>query len=479
MSQTRKFILATAAVLVLCLCFGVGGYLVGRQAALAVREQPAPAVIELAEVTVEAAQPPDATSAEEPATQEPALEPVEQEPPLEPADVEPRAEEPAAQEPTQEPATQEPAPAQEPATQEPATNEPVVLSEADLAYLNEVWNLVNQQYDGRLPDKEEVLYAAVIGSLALLEDDFTRFYTPEVAAGFRESLQGSYEGVGAIVDINEDGYLVMVRVFAGGPGDGAGLLSGDVVTHVNGRPIQGLLLEEIIAQVKGPRGTPVTLTILREAAAESFDLTVIRDVVEIPIVEARMLDNGIAYVSLSSFSSNARQQLEAALVELLAQNPQGLIFDLRDNTGGFLNQSVAVADLFLPEGVILYERDRFGQEETFLSVDGDIAEEIPLVVLVNAQSASASEIVAGAIQDRDRAVLIGEITYGKGSVQQTNVLSDEAELRVTIARWYTPNNQSINGQGITPDIEIEPPTEYLTEADGQLQRAIEFLLTGE
>jgi hypothetical protein len=259
MSQTRKFILATAAVLVLCLCFGVGGYLVGRQAALAVREQPAPAVIELAEVTVEAAQPPDATSAEEPATQEPALEPVEQEPPLEPADVEPRAEEPAAQEPTQEPATKEPA-TQEPATQEPATNEPVVLSEADLAYLNEVWNLVNQQYDGRLPDKEEVLYAAVIGSLALLEDDFTRFYTPEVAAGFRESLQGSYEGVGAIVDINEDGYLVMVRVFAGGPGDGAGLLSGDVVTHVNGRPIQGLLLEEIIAQVKGPRGTPVTLT---------------------------------------------------------------------------------------------------------------------------------------------------------------------------------------------------------------------------
>jgi C-terminal processing protease CtpA/Prc len=317
MSQTRKFILATAAVPVLCLCFGVGGYLVGRQAALAVREQPAPAVIELAEVTVEAAQPPDATSAEVAATQEPALEPVEQEPPLEPADVEPRAEEPA----DQEPADQEPA--QEPATQEPATNEPVVLSEVDLAYLNEVWNLVNQQYDGRLPDKEEVLYAAVIGSLALLEDDFTRFYTPEVAAGFRESLQGSYEGVGAIVDINEDGYLVMVRVFAGGPGDGAGLLSGDVVTHVNGRPIQGLLLEEIIAQVKGPRGTPVTLTILREAAAESFDLTVIRDVVEIPIVEARMLDNGIAYVSLSSFSSNARQQLKQPWSSCWLKIPRG------------------------------------------------------------------------------------------------------------------------------------------------------------
>jgi carboxyl-terminal processing protease len=201
--------------------------------------------------------------------------------------------------------------------------------------------------------------------------------------------------------------------------------------------------------------------------------------VELPIVESQMLENNIAYVRLTGFTSNATQQLSIEMESLLAQNPQALIFDLRDNPGGFLNQSVAVADLFLPEGIVLYQRNRNGEEEIFRSQNGDIAENIPLIVLVNPGSASASEIVAGAIQDHGRGIILGEVTFGKGSVQNTLTLSDGSELRVTIARWYTPDNNTIDGQGITPDVEVPLEGDFGTETDSQIQQAIEILLSEE
>jgi carboxyl-terminal processing protease len=165
-----------------------------------------------------------------------------------------------------------------------------------------------------------------------------------------------------------------------------------------------------------------------------------------------------------------------ALEASFEQNPQALIFDLRDNGGGFLDQAISVADIFLPEGVVLYERSSGGIDETFDSDTGDLGEKLPIVVLVNAGSASASEIVAGAIQDHERGTLIGEPTFGKGSVQLVHTLSDRSELRVTIARWYTPNDKSISDEGITPDIEIPSPLDLGGEDDTQLQRAIEYLL---
>jgi carboxyl-terminal processing protease len=161
---------------------------------------------------------------------------------------------------------------------------------------------------------------------------------------------------------------------------------------------------------------------------------------------------------------------------MLGQNPQGIILDLRDNPGGFLHISVEVTDLFLPEGIILYQRDNEGNEEIFRSDNGDLAEEIELVLLVNEASASASEIVAGAIKDYDRGIVVGQTTFGKGSVQQTHTLSDGSELRVTIARWYTPENMSIDESGIVPDIEVETPDQFGGEDDDQLQRAIELIL---
>ena len=355
---------------------------------------------------------------------------------------------------------------------------PVELDAADMDLLLEVWEIIDEEFDGQLPEDAEVTYRAIAGSLQLLDDNYTRFVTPDIAEHMREQLNGSFEGIGAFVDIDPDGYLIIVRPIEGQPADRAGLLANDLISHVDGESVLGKALEEITAQIKGPAGTDVTLTIRRESMDEPFEVIVTRERIEIPIVSGEMLEDDIAYVRLTGFSANAAQQLEAEIEELLAQDPQALILDLRDNPGGFLSQSVQVADLFLGEGVVLFERDGRELEEVFESEDGDLAEEIELLVLVNAGSASASEIVAGAVQDRGRGRLIGETTFGKGSVQQTHTLSDGSELRVTIARWYTPNNQSIDKDGIKPDVEVATPEEFGTEADTQLQWAIKMILEG-
>jgi carboxyl-terminal processing protease len=354
------------------------------------------------------------------------------------------------------------------------------LDEGDLDLLFEVWRLIARNYDGELPTREELIYSAINGSMGTLDDQFTRFIPPEAAERMRQDLQGSFEGIGAFIRRNEDSLLEIVRPMANHPAARAGILPGDIITHIDGVPVQGMTLDEGISRIRGPEGTVVRLTIQRAEVEESFDLEIERARIEIAIVESQMLPENIAYVRLTSFSSNSSETLQAAISELMAQNPEGMIFDLRDNPGGFLDQSVAVADIFLPEGIVLLERNLRGLDEVFNSQNGGLAEELPLIVLVNAGSASAAEIVAGAIQDRDRAPLIGETTFGKGSVQQTHTLSNGSELRVTVARWYTPNDNTIDGEGIVPDIEVLPsPIELGGPDDNQLQRAIEYLQSGQ
>ncbi len=298
-------------------------------------------------------------------------------------------------------------------------------------------------------------------------------------------MTGAVEGIGAFVQENDDGLFEIVRPIDGQPADLAGIKAGDIIIEVDGESMLGISFDEVILLVRGPQGTSVNLKVLREGEEEPLEFDIIRTRFEVPVVESEMLPDEITggvpigYVRLTEFNLNADEKLREALQEILAQNPQGLIFDLRDNPGGFLDQSVAVADAFLPDGVALFERNIRGLDETFTTDDGDLAEAIPMVVLVNAGSASASEIVAGAIQDRDRAVLVGETTFGKGSVQQIYTLGDGSELRVTIARWYTPDNNTIDKEGITPDFEVESPEDLGGPEDGQLMRAVEFLLTGQ
>jgi carboxyl-terminal processing protease len=389
------------------------------------------------------------------------------------------------------PASATPLPTDQPTDTPEPTAEIVIppdgspLETADFTTLYEVWDLIADQYDGPVPLSDEIVESIIAGSLETLGDDYTRYLPPDVAERMRQDVDGEVEGIGAFVEENEEGLFEVVRPIDGQPADLAGVMAGDVLIEVDGQSVLDVSFDEVILMVRGPEGTSVNLKFLREGQEEPLEFTIVRTRFEVPVVEFEILPSEIAgdatigYIHLTEFTGNAETRLLEALDQVLAQGATGLIFDLRDNPGGFLDQSVAVADAFLPEGVALFERNIRGLDETFRTDDGDAAEAIPLVVLVNAGSASASEIVAGAIQDRGRAILVGETTFGKGSVQQIHPLSDGSELRVTAARWYTPNNNTIDGEGITPDIEVASPEDLGGVEDGQLMRAVEYLLTGQ
>ena len=357
---------------------------------------------------------------------------------------------------------------------------PANEDEKAFALFWEVWDLVQRNFYGALPSMQQVTYAAIRGMLSTLGDDYTAFLEPEVAAVIQEDATGEFEGIGAFVDVDEEGKIVLVGIFEEGPAEQAGLLKGDRVLEVDGVSVVGRTLYEAIGLIRGPAGSAVTLLVERADTAAPFEVTVTRARLEIAITESEMRNDGIGYIRLYEFSAPASQRMQAGLRELLSQEPRAIIFDLRGNPGGWLDQAVEVTDLFLDDGVILYERWSDGKEQVFEARPGDVAEEVPLVVLVDGGSASASEIVAGALQDRERATLIGEHTFGKGSVQRPFTLSDGSELRVTAALWFTPDERAIHGQGLLPDIEVLWPEEGVEPgADPQLERAVEYILTGK
>ncbi|MGD9144496.1 MAG: S41 family peptidase [Anaerolineae bacterium] len=339
----------------------------------------------------------------------------------------------------------------------------------------EAWELIQNDYYGDLPTEEEITYGAIRGAINTLDDPFTAFIEPETAAINREDDGGSFEGIGAYVTM-EDGRLTIVNTFREQPAERAGLRRGDIVTQVDETPIENMSIYEAITLIRGPADTPVRLTILREGE-EPFEVEIIRARIDIPVVESEMKEGDIAYVQLLDFSTDASVKLSEATEALLEQNPKGLILDLRGNPGGWLHESILVAGIFLPKDeLVLVERLKDGSEREFETSERPIAPDIPMVVLVDGGSASASEIVAGALQDQERAVLIGEKTFGKGSVQLPHELSNGAELRVTIARWFTPNDRAIHGEGLEPDISVELTLEDIeAELDPQLERAIEYL----
>ncbi len=376
-------------------------------------------------------------------------------------------------------------PEEEPASERITSPDGSPLGQVDFTTFYEVWDIIAGGFDGSLPPSQEMLEAIISGSLETLDDDYTRYVPPDVAERMRQDEDGEVEGIGAFVIENEEGLFEIVRPIDGQPADLAGVKAGDVLIEIDGQSVVDLSFDEVILMVRGPQGTTVNLTFVREGEEEALEFSIVRTRFVVPVVESEMLPAEmtggelIGYIRLAEFNRNAENMLLDALTQLLDDGATALVFDLRDNPGGFVDQSVAVADVFLPSGTVLVERNIRGLNQVFQSFDGDMGEELPLVVLVNAGSASASEIVAGAIQDLGRAVLVGETTFGKGSVQQIHTLSDGAELRVTIARWYTPNDSTIDGEGITPDIEVETPEDLGGPEDGQLLRAIEYLLTGQ
>ncbi len=353
----------------------------------------------------------------------------------------------------------------------------------DYTLLQQVLDLIQSEYYGEVPDRAKLTYGAINGMLNALGDPYTSFIPPDVARIINEDASGQFEGIGATVRMRQDGYLEVVRPLPNQPAEKAGIKAGDLIVEVDGTSIVGVGLYEALGLIRGKAGTQVTLKVLREGEAEPLYFTITRARIEMPIVEYRMLENNIGYISLSEFDANATKRVDEALKALQAEGAEALIFDLRDNPGGWLDQALGVADIFIKDGVIAIERGytdgKKESEQVFKAHAGDRGESIRMVVLVNGGSASASEIVAGALQDRGRAILIGENTLGKGSVQRPRTLYDGSQLRVTIARWYTPNNRTIHGDGLVPDIEVPLPKDAPVDSDPQLQRAIEYLTKGQ
>ena len=342
----------------------------------------------------------------------------------------------------------------------------------------EAWAFVEKEFYGKIPSEQERVYGAIRGMVSTFGDENTAFIEPSLATVFREDITGSFEGIGAAVRMDEMGQVVIAEPFVGQPAAQAGLLRDDIILAVDGVSLQRKSLYEAISLIRGPAGTTVVLTIARQKVDKPFDVSVVRARIEIKVVESKRLEGDIGYVSLSEFSRGASGKVAEAIKSLEAEGPlKGLIFDLRDDPGGLLDEAVFVGSQFVGTGTITVERQKGGVEQAFEAQPGGVALDVPLVVLVNRGSASASEIVAGAIKDRGRGTLLGEQTFGKGTVQIPHTLSDSSELRVTVAEWLTPNKEQISGQGIVPDVYVERTQEDFVEGrDPQLDRAIEYLL---
>jgi carboxyl-terminal processing protease len=346
-------------------------------------------------------------------------------------------------------------------------------SESAFEPVLETWELIHEEYFDQPLDDELLAEGAIEGMLATLDDRNTIYLTPDEEESARNALEGNIEGIGAEVT-SIDGDIVIVSPYEGSPADLAGLQQGDILLSANGVSLTGLDVFEAASYVRGPAGTSVNLLIKRDES--QFYLDIERGVISISSVRGELIDDRFAYVRLSRFDTNTGEDLEELLEKLTAMDPRGLIIDLRSNPGGSLSSVVNVADQFLPEGVILQEKFGNGKEKVFESNDGESAEALPLAVLINEGSASASEVLAGAISDHQRGVLIGDVSFGKGTVQSWKTLSNGGGLRITVARWLTPSGAWVHGEGLQPDIEI--PLSESNESrseDAQLQAAIEYL----
>lgn len=349
-------------------------------------------------------------------------------------------------------------------------------TEAAFDPLYEAFNALQSNYVDTL-DVPTLVNGAIEGMAEAVGDPYTLYMDPQANEAFDNSLSGEYEGIGVVIrTIEETGEIEVVNPIDGSPALRAGVQPGDIFLSVDGENVVGLNQNELALRVRGPEGTDVQITFLRDD--EEIQLTLTRARLEVPNIEWEVLEGEVGYVSLYRFSSPARDQLDEALAEIKVNELKGLIFDLRGNGGGLLRSAIEIGSAFIEDDVILYESLADGSEEVFRST-GDYADiNVPIVVLVDEASASASELIAGALQDLEVATLIGEPTFGKGTVQTVQLLSNGGSIRITIARWLTPDRNWIDQDGVTPDIIIEWDPETAEEREGddpQLEAALDFL----
>lgn len=340
------------------------------------------------------------------------------------------------------------------------------------------WETLHAEYDGEIDD-ELLVDGAIRGMIDALSDDHSAYLTPRSQESTQEVFEGEIQGIGAEVE-EIDGDIFVVSPFEGSPAAGAGLRPGDILREANGEVLTGLDVYSAAQIVRGPKGTTVTLLVERDG--ETFTVDIVRDTIKIPSVRGEILEDNIAYARLSRFGERSTEELTDLVTEQLAQNPDGMVLDLRGNPGGLLTAAVDIGELFLGEGIVLIERFGDGEEDIYRADGKGIATDIPLVVLIDEGSASASEVIAGAIQDADRGKLMGQPSFGKGTVQTWRTLSNGGGVRLTIARWLTPDGRWIHGDGLSPDIAVELPEFDIATmdeddfVDTQLNAAVEYLL---
>jgi carboxyl-terminal processing protease len=347
---------------------------------------------------------------------------------------------------------------------------------SDFSSFWETWRSAQYGSTGVVVSYQELEQAALRGMVEALGEPHTAYLDPFELQQSDLSLEGNYEGIGAWVDTTTE-YVTIIAPMPDSPAEKAGLLAGDVVIAIDGEDMTGVDGNVVVSHILGPAGSTVVLTIQRESEPVPFDVSVVRAAITVPSVETKMLDGNIAYIQLFTFGADSSTEMHSALEDILAQNVDGLILDLRNNGGGFLNTAVDITSEFMTDGVALYEEYGDGTRDSYTLQGGGLAIDIPMVVLVNGGTASASEILAGAIQDYGRAQLVGETTFGKGSVQiSRNLSNDQGALRITIAHWLTPNERHIDGVGLEPDV-VVPLTDEDVQAqrDPQLDRAVELL----
>jgi carboxyl-terminal processing protease len=340
----------------------------------------------------------------------------------------------------------------------------------------EAWQIVHDYYVDQPLDDTKLMQGAIRGMIAALGDKHSSYMDPVEYKDATSDLSGEYEGIGAWVN-TEGEYLTISEPMPGSPAEKAGLTTGDQIIKIDGEDMTGVLPELARRKVLGAAGSTVVLTILREGVENPFDVSVTREAIKVASVDSKMLENNIGYVKIRNFGDQTDEELTKALKDLLKQKPAGLILDLRNNPGGSLDTAINVASQFIGKGVILYEEYGDGTRQTHEAKQGGLATDIPLVVLVNEFSASASEVVAGAIQDTGRGQLVGTTTYGKGSVQQWIPLAEnEGAVRVTIAHWLTPKGRLIHEVGLNPDVEVKmTDADIKAKLDPQLDAAIKAL----
>lgn len=332
--------------------------------------------------------------------------------------------------------------------------------------LNAINSVLESFYFGDVDDEtaKDNIYKAYLSSYG---DKYTMYYTADEYKALKESTNGKFYGIGAVCQLSGEGGVLLVDVYDNGAGYQAGLRSGDRVVNVDGRDITDMELSSAVALIKGDKGTSVTLEVIR--GTERLTFSAVRDAVEAKTVSYTLLDNNIGYLSISQFEEVTTKQFKAAVEDLQSQGMKGLVIDIRNNPGGLLDTVVGMLKYMLPDGLIVYTEDKQGNRKEYKGQDNDEFN-LPLAVIVNGNSASASEIFAGAIQDYGKGTIIGTQTYGKGIVQTVKPLTDGSAIKFTIAKYFTPKGQDIHGKGVTPDMVVEYDTD--ADVDTQLDAAI-------